>query len=635
VTAGGGGRATWAVRVFFALLFIPYTCVFPYVASCNNPNENVRLFETMAIVEQGTLRIDDIVERYGWVNDMARVPDRGGHGTHLFSVKGPAVSFAAVPLYWAFAHIAPRFGHPLPGLSSKPEVKAWWMRSSVLMLRVIVVQLPCFAFLVWFERWLRKTSDDPVLRLSAVAAMALGTNYLAYSLMFVSHSLAAATVFVAFAIITDELDRRLDRPGEDVQMPASRPFLVGLLAGLATMLDYHAFVFSLGLTIYALVVFRSRRAAVIYSLGGAIDAAVVMLYQWRCFGNPLTPGHRWAETEDFAAWHRQGLYGIGRPSWAVFRDLGIHQTFGFFTTSRFMGLAGLAIPMLLFAGWDDPARKRLRMVTSVWVAMMLALWIAISGAANWRGGWTVGPRFFVLGPPFFTFGALAAFEPFAQRSERARAFARGLFGGFAVAGACTLGLVSLVYNSVPEDIGHPFADFALPLARAGFVPHHAGELFGWTGVTFWYVAFGCGVGAAILAASLPGASRASPERPDTSGGQWRRSALRATVATIVVFSCVFAEFVDSRDGQPGPSSVELGKFPPAWEPPQRDFLTRLRMQAVAEGKQKPCMWRTLAERERTVGLLDQADVDLTRSACCPPRSPSRTQAAPSTSCSKR
>ncbi len=592
----------WPTRVFFALLLVPFTCVFPYIAPVNNPNENVRMYTTMAIVEEASLRIDTMMFRYGWVNDMARVPDRDGHGNHYFSVKGPAVSYAAVPFYWAFAKTAPIFGHPLPVQGSTQAVKDWWFRAATLLARLIVVQLPCFAFLVWFERWLRKTTDDPVLRLSAVAAMGLGTNYLAYALMFVSHALTAVTSFVAFAIITDELDRPREEP-----RPWSRPFVVGLLAGLTTMLEYQALILSVALTLYALFVFRRWRDASIFALGGVLNAIVVMVYQWRCFGNPLTPGYKSAENEAFAEWHRQGLYGIGRPSWEVFRNLSIHQTYGFFTTSRFMALAGLAIPFLLFVGWNDPARRRIRIVTSVWVATMVVLWVAISGALNWRGGWTVGPRFFGAAPPFFTFGAVCALESFARRGTTARAFARGLVGGFAVAGVCTLGLVALVYNSVPEEITHPLAEFALPLVRAGFVPHHLGELFGWSTTTFWYVAFGCAVLAALVPASWP------------AGDRGRTFALRAGTAAIVFASCMFAEFVDSKNGQPGPHSDELAKFAQAWEPPRRDFLTRLRAKAVSEGARNPCLWHALARRERTVGLIDDSYKDAARS-----RVPART-----------
>ena len=71
-----GRKNRLIVRVFFALLFVVFTCIYPYIGALNNPNENVRTYMTMAIVEQHTFRIDQIVQRHGWVNDMAAAPDK-------------------------------------------------------------------------------------------------------------------------------------------------------------------------------------------------------------------------------------------------------------------------------------------------------------------------------------------------------------------------------------------------------------------------------------------------------------------------------------------------------------------------------------------------------------------------------
>jgi hypothetical protein len=207
----------------------------------------------------------------------------------------------------------------------------------------------------------------------------------------------------------------------------------------------------------------------------------------------------------------------------------------------------------------------------------------------------VGPRLFGAAPPFFAFGAACALEELARRGLVPRVFCRGLAAGVATAGACTLGLVSLVYNSVPEDITHPFAEFALPLARAGFVPHHLGELFGWMSPTFFYVVFGCAILATLVAGASPAGDRA------------RALALRAAIAVTVFASCTFAEFVDDKDGQPGVESAALGNFIPVWEPANRDYLTPLRAKAAFDGARDPCLWVSLARRERALGLLDDAD----------------------------
>src|SRR5580700_2717705 len=97
------------VLVFFALVFVVFTGVYPYFYTVNNPNENVRTYMTMAIVEDHTMRIDNVEARFGWVNDMAAVPEPNGE-KHLFSVKAPAVSFAGAPVYWAFRKLAPHLG---------------------------------------------------------------------------------------------------------------------------------------------------------------------------------------------------------------------------------------------------------------------------------------------------------------------------------------------------------------------------------------------------------------------------------------------------------------------------------------------------------------------------------------------
>ena len=66
----------WRSVVWAGLLAVAYLWAFPYHAQVNNPNENVRYYMTVAIVEHGTFAIDRVQERWGWVNDKAT---RDGH----------------------------------------------------------------------------------------------------------------------------------------------------------------------------------------------------------------------------------------------------------------------------------------------------------------------------------------------------------------------------------------------------------------------------------------------------------------------------------------------------------------------------------------------------------------------------
>ncbi len=604
----GTHGATWhaprTVTVFFALAFVAFTCVFTYLPFINNPNENVRTYMTMALVEEHTLRIDKIVERFGWVNDMARAPDKKTGEFHLYSVKAPAVSYAGVPVYWLFWKLAPHFGHPVPDARSSAEQHLWWFRNATLVLRLFTVELPCFAFLVWFERWLRRTTTrDTVLRLSAVAAAGLGTNYLAYSNMFASHAPFAIAAFGSFAVTTEE---RARFPNDPRKRRLSRAFVAGLLAGLATLLEYHALPVSVGLALYALTAFRRPTRLLSFGLGAAVCAGVLMLFQWRAYGNPLTPGHKMSENPAFAAALSQGLYGIRLPSASVFRDISVSRTYGFFGTSPFMWLGLLAIPFALFRSYGTRRERRLRRTATLgWLLIMLLLFLTVSAAINWRGGWTVGPRYLGAAPPFFAFGALCALEKIGRRSRTLRLFARALAGGAAIASVVQTGVVSLMLNAIQETVTRPLPQLVIPLARTGFVPHHAAELFGWMAPTFWYFVLACLLLAALVAAFGPGDDRIVP---------WL---LRFPIAGVVACLAVWPAF------SPPPPDEPLDKgaipfFQQIWDPPNRDFIHRTREEAERYGTRRPCLWYHLADLERISQLDAQAAMDERRAGA--PRS---------------
>src|SRR5580658_6999024 len=144
-----GRHHKWWIRAFFILIAVPFFGVSPYIGVVNNPNENVRTYMTMALVEDHTLRLDEVIKRFKWVNDMAKVPGKNGEPDHRYSVKAPAVSFAGVPIYWAFRKVAIWRHHTPPSTTWAAEERDWWLRTATFTLRFFVVQIPCFCFLVW------------------------------------------------------------------------------------------------------------------------------------------------------------------------------------------------------------------------------------------------------------------------------------------------------------------------------------------------------------------------------------------------------------------------------------------------------------------------------------------------------
>jgi len=601
-----GGPVTWVVptptTVFFVLVFVVFTCVEPYLAAINNPNENSRSYLTMAIVENHTFHLDEMVQRHAWINDLARVPENAGKllpgqppprdaKSHLFSVKGPATSYFGVPFYWAFTKIAPRFGHPVPTLKSPPAERAWWLRSATFTMRVFSVQIPCFLFLVWFERWLRRSTSDIVLRLTAVAAVGMGTNFLAYGLMYVSHATCAVAAFVAFGIT---LQARLDSMGDSRARTVRAAFLAGLFAGMVPMLEYTAIQIGLLLALYGLATFWRPKCFFAFVLGGALDVLGLTFYQARACGS-------WKEgcfkyTENFAWLHTKYL-GAGKPDLKFLREVSLSHSFGFFGMSPYMWLGLLAVPFALVSTYGTPfERRERRRATAVWMVMMAALWVSVSAVSNPHGGWSVGPRYLGAAPPFFAFGAVLALERIAGASRFRRTIVRGIAGGLAIASAAEIGVMSLIYNTLPETVARPLAEVALPLARAGFVPYHAGQLFGWSSPAGWYVVAGCLAVATLLAAAWPAGDSA-----------WSWTFRLASVIAVAAFGLLPAF---SRPGPTEPYDPNAGvSYSVIWEPAGRDRVHKLRVAAEKEGSVHPCLWWKLVDMEHSVAMHGEAARD--------------------------
>ncbi len=641
-------------RLFFFCVLLPMMLVFPYIRAVNNPNEFTRVYTVMALVESGTYRIDEQVQTFGWVNDMAHLKLSDGV-EHYTMVKAPAVVYAGIPGYLVFSKIiAPIMGKRYPGIygghvgpnakvlpenvNLSLEEKNWWLRMSTWSMRIFASQIPCFLFLLWFERYLRHFSPDPAIRYAAVAAAALGTNFLAYVHMFASHSQYAAIAFLAFATI--ETERR--RSDNDVKrMRPSRAFLAGFFTSACVTLEYHALFMTVVMSLFAIFTFFSPLRAVFwvfgwipplrfmhkwiplgtsvtptrflaYAVGGLLNIPHMMYFHWAAYGNPFTPGHQKMESARFAAEHNQGLWGILWPTWDHVRALAVDPGFGFFGMSPYMWIGLLGIPLLLLSPRGAPSkRSHTRVITVVWALLMTMVIGVNAGFIEWRAGWTVGPRYLVVCAPFFAFGAVLALERFAHGSRARRALARGLGGGLALAGVVTIGTVGLIYDTLPETIARPFAQFSIPMMRVGQVPHHIGEWIGWNSTTLWYIACAAMILAPVVA------------------GFWSQPGERRAEIAFRIFSFVTAfavgmvpAFSPPEDNTAlfvmHPSTIPIGM---GMEPPGRDRITTMREEAERYGTRGkgPCLWYQVAELERVMGQDSVAARDEARAKAALPR----------------
>lgn len=578
-------RTALSTRLFFLVVAAPLFLVFPYLAQVNNPNENVRTYMAMALVDHRSFTIDAEVKVFGWTNDMAKVPQKDG-GTKYFSVKAPANSYLGVPAYAVFKRVAALGGHRRPSERSTGEERAWWLRNATWAIRLLSVQLPCFLFLLFFERWLRAHVRDASFRLSAVAALALGTNFLAYSHMVASHTLEGVCMFTAFALVETELRRTGNVPR---RANASVAWFSGLLTGGCVLLEYHALPSAAIFAAFGIYVFRTPKSMLAFVSGAAIDVAAMMVFQFYAYGDPFTPGHRMVEDPALAEWHHRGLFGIALPDVEKLWLLSSSPTFGFFGTSPYMVLGILGGGVGLTLGLRaHPSKHRGRLVVAVWCLGMFVLWLVVSAAAPWRGGWTVGPRLLGAAPPFFAFGAASALDAIASRRPRWRAPLTGLAGGLALASVLSIGFVALVYNSLPENVARPLVQFAIPLARAGFVAHHVFEWFGVVGLGPWYFV----AAALVLAPSI-----SLFASPNVRSPTFLRLAAGAFVLAFGI------GMVPALSSPPTQGVVDLPWFVRGWEPVGRDRLSIL-------GKgDDPCRYGVRARLFDDLGMSSEAAVE--------------------------
>src|SRR3569623_1039724 len=157
-------------HLVWALVSLAYLAVAPYFPRINNPNENVRVWMTHAIVEDHSLAIDATVRAWGFVDDKA------ASGGHLYSSKAPGTSLLGVPVLWAQTRLWHAAGWPAPSKGA-----------ATLALR-FGSGMPCaLLFLFFLARWVERGTGDPAARDLLVAGEGLGSLLYPYGVQFVGH----------------------------------------------------------------------------------------------------------------------------------------------------------------------------------------------------------------------------------------------------------------------------------------------------------------------------------------------------------------------------------------------------------------------------------------------------------------
>jgi hypothetical protein len=510
------------------LVTLAYLAASPYYERLNNPNENVRVWATRAIVQHHVLNIDEVSREWGYVNDKAK------NAWHVYSGKAPGVTFLGAPVLWVHTKLRALMGWAPPG-----------KRQATFWLRLVAVKLPLAAFLFFFARHVERATRSPLARDLLVVALGLGTLMYPYGNLFVGHALAAAAAFSAFMLL-DEAPEAEGGPWSAERgrhRTKVRLAGAGFLAAATVVLEYQAVLISAALAVYAAVRYRKRAAT--FLLGALPPTIALGAYHTALFGRPWRFPFGSVENPEFARTaHAAGFHGLTLPHASAFPAFLFSPAYGLFAFSPVLlvGVVGAAIAIAR----GGRARQDALLVTAICGVMFLFL----AGMSNWRAGWCVGPRYITAVAPFLMLAAVRAWPQIA-----ARWWGPALVAGLAIPSVVLNVLSGAVYPHYPEAFDNPVFDLTVPLVGEGYAPYGLGWSLGLRGAAALTPL------AAIVVAALALAAAGTNNRVQL----WARQ-LAVTVGVAAIYLGSLAAY----GRHPQPEETRAAAFVRAtWEPPRR------------------------------------------------------------------
>ena len=444
--------------LLFCLLLVVYSYTPP---RWQDWNQNSRFDLTLALVDQGSVRIDSYADNTG---DYATIDG------HRYTDKAPGLSLLAVPAYmlvrvarpYGLAAVAERLGRTQgfaatldpggAGLSAGRIEQALALYLITLATVVVLAALLGVLLALVVERlWGCRTAG-----VVTALVFALATPLFPYAQAFYGHLPTATCVFAVFALL-------ILRPNDS--LTARRLCAIGALLAGAVVIEYPAALAALPVALWALALARWR--AVIFGVIGAVGPfAVLALYDLAAFGTPLPIGY--AHSTLWQGQHQQGFMSVTYPKWDAALGLLVSPFRGLFFFSPVLLIALIGI-------WPALRDRRQRAASLVALAGFAAIYLFTAASAMWWGGFAVGPRYLLPGLPLLAvpFGAVVAW----CNRQALRLRLLGL-GGIAALASLSLALTWATtfarQNYPPDTLHHPLAEYVLPALREGDIARNLG-----------------------------------------------------------------------------------------------------------------------------------------------------------------
>jgi hypothetical protein len=401
VPAVSRGRSAVSV----AVLALLYLWVFPYHAVVGNPNENVRVYMTAAVVDDGTFAINRVEALWGYTNDKAMrdtplaeaierrhiapdvlraagVPDdvldrfRRGRATPadrrltahlLYSGKAPGASLLAVPGYWLLTRITGRDTRPTPphAVIARPPIDR---ALAVYVMRLTACVLPSLVFAWFWHRFLAARARSGAVREAVFFSTMAGSSVYAYGLTFASHAHNAYGLAAGLMCLAALRERDAVAPAPQLGLA----FLAGLFGASCAVFEYPAALASavVAAWIVAQSLAADRPARILAAMaGGALPLSLALLYHQRAFGNPLHTGYSHLENTQFRSEVSQGFFGAGSFSWEAAVHLWFDPAYGMIPSTFVLALFAPGLGAML--AWRPASRELTGVVRAVFGAAMV------------------------------------------------------------------------------------------------------------------------------------------------------------------------------------------------------------------------------------------------------------------------
>jgi hypothetical protein len=423
-------------RVVFVLLFASYA----YFYQGGGWNQNSRFALVRSITSQRTLEIDAFASGTG---------DRALFRGHYYSDKAPGLSLAAVPIV-ALARTV------LQALGRDSEDPAGLAFLSHLATVFTVGLLTALAGVCLYSLAI-ELGASPGGAFFAAMTFGLGTPIWALATLFIGHAFSVALLVLAFASACRIGADRGDSMRADLKLGA----LVGGGAGWATVSEFPAGVPAVLIALLALVNAwplgrrRALRVLGVMTVAALACAAVLMTYQYVCFGSPFQVAYGGEEGFDRL---QEGVFGVKlrtmtrvrRVLWRIL--LGEYRGLLPLAPALALGPVGLSLMVL------GSSRARRAAV----VASIVAVYYILLNAnyAYWDGGWSYGPRHASPAIPFLCLGLGALWTVVTKTT-------RWLLAGLSIYGVALTFVAVSTMPMPPVDIPNPTSDLLWPAFRDG------------------------------------------------------------------------------------------------------------------------------------------------------------------------